>query len=639
MKTTALVLGCIAMACALLACGDDGDPAPATVTCGAGTTLVGTECVRDPDPDPDTTAPGAVTGLAAVVASGGVTLTWTNPADADFDSVIVVRRSVTEPFSTPGRGLAYAVADELAPGDRVIAASSTPTATDAAVTPGLAFYAVYARDTSGNWSAPARVRAQIPIPAQTATISISITGGVITPTVTQPANYDLTVMAGTEGTTLRLNVTMRSKVGRPVFNPKLVITALNQGTAVADGTFDGKPYVYYGLGALAPGASRVRTLSITDATGGADPVILSVNIVDHPMLMGSQQVFTNEPITLVDTGTMTSRALSCTAAMVPLTPTSGCSLNIGPLSADGQTMVVGSRNEPVVMALDTASLQLVGGVTLAPGVGSVMAVAGDATGTSIYAVLNRGQHGTFGSMTAFGGRRDAQVELVRLDAHTLVETGRVIVHPAATGGLQTQGKALALSPDGKYAAVPVVGAKQVYVVDLATMTLAQTIDLTAEMAHPRSAAFSPDSASLVIGYSEAATSDASDGHLTKVTTSTWAKSSITATPAVTGGLVPVLAFAPDGSLWVARANAGLGVINSALDAETRFDTIPDATGSPMYIAFSNDGRAFIGDDSSTLAVFDVATRTRQDFDGVVGAPITNLPLEGTPRHSTLVTPF
>src|SRR5436190_21128265 len=103
LHASALAIGIVGMAC-----GDDGGP-----TCGAGTHRDGTECVPDttltcgtgtheldgsciPD-DPDSTAPGPVTNLAATVASGTVTLSWTNPTDADFESVLVVRRGSLAP--------------------------------------------------------------------------------------------------------------------------------------------------------------------------------------------------------------------------------------------------------------------------------------------------------------------------------------------------------------------------------------------------------------------------------------------------------------------------------------------------------------------------------------------------------------
>ncbi len=88
----------------------------------------------------DTTPPSAPTSLTAIVdGDGGATLTWVDPADADFLRTRLVRKVNTAPTG-PGDGtLLYEGTAETFVDDGLTA--------DA-----LVHYAAYARDVAGNWS-------------------------------------------------------------------------------------------------------------------------------------------------------------------------------------------------------------------------------------------------------------------------------------------------------------------------------------------------------------------------------------------------------------------------------------------------------------------------------------------------------
>jgi chitodextrinase len=94
-------------------------------------------------PAPDVAAPGPVTALKVDGTTGdSVSLSWTNPADADLAG-IVVRRSTTAAPTGPTDGDAVALAGPKA---------------ESVTDPGLAedteyFYAVFAKDAAGNVSA------------------------------------------------------------------------------------------------------------------------------------------------------------------------------------------------------------------------------------------------------------------------------------------------------------------------------------------------------------------------------------------------------------------------------------------------------------------------------------------------------
>ncbi|MDX2092052.1 MAG: hypothetical protein SFX73_29580 [Kofleriaceae bacterium] len=622
----------------LAACGDDGDGTSGS-TCGAGTHEVEGMCVPD-----DVATIGPVTGLTAAVNNGVVTLSWTNPTEPTLDSVLVVRRGSVAVVAAPAGGATYALGDSLDDGSSVVGTTMANSAMDPGAKPGLAFYAVYARDKAGNWSAPARVRAVLPVPAQTATISISLADGARATVTTQPAHFSLSTTAILDESDVVLQIRITSGVERPVFNTKLLVTATNQGTVAGTGELAGTPYVWFGRGAMLPGTTRQRSLRINDATGGADPIVLNVKIQDDPMLIANQLVQSSEVLSLVDTSTYAQDEPTCMESLADTaSPTSNaCSFTSGVLSADGRFLHIGYRNLPVLATFDTSTFQVVGGVELASGVGMVGAVAADPTGATLYAVVNTGQHGTYGGMTYFG-RRAGQIDLVRLDAVTLAETGRLTLRTTPTGTTPPQAKDLAISPNGKLAAIPISGedSTEVRVVDLATLTQLTPLDVSSGAASPRAVAFTADSRKLVIGYSGANGGTVNDGTITSADTTTWALTAIAPTTAVSNGSVARISRAPDGTMWVLRNHgAGLSVFANDLSSETQYQTEDGQSGGPVAVAFSPDGtKAFMPLASDELAVFSVASPTRQDLDSTAGAPVSNAAMSRVGGHFALITPF
>ncbi|MEY4723381.1 MAG: hypothetical protein RLZZ324_894, partial [Candidatus Parcubacteria bacterium] len=104
-----------------------------------------------PPPVIDVTAPGPVTGLAASRKDADVTLTWTNPSDADFAGVTVVRR-------------AGSVAPTAQDGVAVYTGTAA-TVVDAAVPLGATYYySAFAFDAASNYASPATVAIVVPAP-------------------------------------------------------------------------------------------------------------------------------------------------------------------------------------------------------------------------------------------------------------------------------------------------------------------------------------------------------------------------------------------------------------------------------------------------------------------------------------------
>ena len=115
----------------------------------------------------DTTPPAPPTAPTATAGNAQVILTWTNPTDADFAGIVILKKTVSAPTGVPTAGTSYAVGDAV--GDATVAyAGYTNKATTATLT-GLTnsikyYFAIYAVDERPNYSATAASANAIPGP-------------------------------------------------------------------------------------------------------------------------------------------------------------------------------------------------------------------------------------------------------------------------------------------------------------------------------------------------------------------------------------------------------------------------------------------------------------------------------------------
>ena len=102
----------------------------------------------------DNLSPANVTAASGTAGDAQVTLSWTNPADADFHSTVVLRDTSTV-ADTPVEGTTYTVGNTIGTSVvRCVVASPTATCTDTGVTNGTAYhYKIFTRDTNANYSA------------------------------------------------------------------------------------------------------------------------------------------------------------------------------------------------------------------------------------------------------------------------------------------------------------------------------------------------------------------------------------------------------------------------------------------------------------------------------------------------------
>ena len=104
----------------------------------------------------DNGSPGSPAWGTITPGDNQITLAWTDPGDADFQQVIIVRRQGGAVTAAPVEGQTYAVNDTLAPGETVVFAGTGASSpwTDTGVTNGNSYwYAIFARDACVNWSA------------------------------------------------------------------------------------------------------------------------------------------------------------------------------------------------------------------------------------------------------------------------------------------------------------------------------------------------------------------------------------------------------------------------------------------------------------------------------------------------------
>ncbi|MCA9387559.1 MAG: VCBS repeat-containing protein, partial [Candidatus Andersenbacteria bacterium] len=114
----------------------------------SGNVSTGLSAVETPG-STDSSGPTAVTSVSASSTASSVTLSWTNPFNADFSHVLITRKVGTAAPSSPTDGV-------------VVYTDSTGTFTDMGVTGGTTYtYALYAYDTSGNRSSGASISSAV----------------------------------------------------------------------------------------------------------------------------------------------------------------------------------------------------------------------------------------------------------------------------------------------------------------------------------------------------------------------------------------------------------------------------------------------------------------------------------------------
>lgn len=143
----------------------------------------------------DTTAPAAPTSPLPTAGNAQVTLSWTNPTDADFAGIVILMKAGSAPTGVPVGGTQYVKDAPLGDGTVAYAAyaNKASTATITGLTNSTRYYfAIYAVDERPNYSATAASANAIPGP----------------PIISAPATFPVNVHVGDT-----VNFTATSGVG------------------------------------------------------------------------------------------------------------------------------------------------------------------------------------------------------------------------------------------------------------------------------------------------------------------------------------------------------------------------------------------------------------------------------------------
>ncbi len=126
----------------------------------------------------DNLSPANVTAATATAGGEQVALAWTNPVDADFHSVVVLRRAGSAVADVPVEGTTYVATDTIGTATvACVTASPGTSCTDAGLTNGTAYYyKIFAKDSNGNYSATGVV------PTGSPATPIYCPGGIVTAT-------------------------------------------------------------------------------------------------------------------------------------------------------------------------------------------------------------------------------------------------------------------------------------------------------------------------------------------------------------------------------------------------------------------------------------------------------------------------
>jgi hypothetical protein len=102
----------------------------------------------------DNLSPGNVASSTATAGNAQVVLNWTNPADADLGSIVVLRRATSAVADVPVEGATYLVGNIIGASTvACVVAAPTATCTDSGLTNGTAYhYKIFAKDTNGNYA-------------------------------------------------------------------------------------------------------------------------------------------------------------------------------------------------------------------------------------------------------------------------------------------------------------------------------------------------------------------------------------------------------------------------------------------------------------------------------------------------------
>ncbi len=591
----------------------------------------------------DTTAPAMATGFTATGSTVGapqVDLAWTNPTDADFAGVLILRRFRAAVADAPTDGATHDVGTMIGESEVVFSGTDT-TSIDTAVIGGNEYhYAVFAFDEALNYAGPATDSAR-PVEFFDGVISVPAADGAVT--VLHPAALpSITVTGDVAFIDGGAQVTLQfvNETDRIMFNPKLTVTNETGGAAYAspDGTIGGIPFAYFGPTGLDVGATG-PTVTFT-FRNIADAFTFDVELLLHPSMFVSQS--TTAALTVVDTG---QDAEVANAALM-----SGTWFST--MTADARTLLLSAYDTPDVYLFDTTRNAIRTSIALtpeppgtAPGKGGGVPGQQRPAGIALSADETRAYVASAVIDIELG---DSTLFLIELDITTTppVEVARVDLgtHPTNASSIA---RGLTIDYAANRAFVANYDNGLVHVVELATMSEVDTdgvpdngvtpIAFGAGLESVKTMVINPAGTHMYVGFGQRSSSAIAEIDLADLTAFTLLP---VTTPAAASG--SNLRFGPAGRLFVPRTqypNAdpadvdsfGLSVFD--LSADPIVEQFVPVLGSTA--ASNNDiwdvvfppgtNRGYISMcDSSELFAFTLDTLAPIDIDGDPANGHTNM---------------
>lgn len=343
---------------------------------------------------------------------------------------------------------------------------------DTSATGGSYDYQVFAYSATGQ-NGSNIATANLPVPAQTATITIDLS--VPTATVTsQPAHMNLEIDGAVSwaGDGNPLDFTLKATntgFHRLVFNLKAVVTATSAGTmALTDGDFAGDPYYFFSNTGILAGASKTVDVQISGLSG-TGTLTVDLDLRNHPLLLGSSNITVNSNLWMADssgTAQQTAEAIAGfgnTGIFTADVSKGRSGITMGVVSPDGRYVYYGVRNQPMIVTVDTVTKAITNSQDLtgannilsdASGDGSVGYTRGvfmsPTDGEHLYVLLHTNAH-MYESGSDGRANLMTEITIVKLRRSDLIEVSRLVVVGQMHG---LMAKHMAFSADGSRAALP-----------------------------------------------------------------------------------------------------------------------------------------------------------------------------------------
>jgi DNA-binding beta-propeller fold protein YncE len=586
----------------------------------------------------DVDAPGPVTAMEADEdAENDITVTWGSPDDEDYAGVLIIRVIGRPELFEPRSGDTYEIGEEVAPGQTVVFIGDAEEFVDEDPAPGFDLYVAYSFDSVFNYGERAQVLGQNSTsPVLTATIRVHLSPLPSVDIVTAP---DLLPLTGTatydfDTDTMRVQITAENRFAKLLYNPKLVVNSIEQGTLANPSSpvaIDGRPWIYYGPESIGILDQSTRELVFTGVDGTIDPVEMNVTFVSHPLLITGE----GSGLRVGDSFPTGLRAqIPCS-----LGNSGSCNFTEAIYTKDGAKVFLADGRRPAVVVLDLATLSTSAGPDLS-GRGFIDSINLSPDGETIYAVLNTNAHRQLNSSSGTQLVAVGQTYLVKIDARTLEERSRVLLVSATQGDKQSRarGHRLSITADGREGAMAVKNIEKVFHLDLETMEVLREIQMSPGIAGAkvRYAAIRPDGAEIYVCYRNAM------NRLEVINTANYAISPLLIEGATISGRPGDMLFGPDGRLYFSRKNIPAGNPGLVIITPGAAGFIPMLTGSSVYgVDFSPDGsKMYVADQvGSVVRVYAIPGEVQLDTDGNAGNGLQPI-VSGTHRaHAMIISPL